>query len=135
MSLVGRRYRGPVPQEMQDDLGIPGKLYFEKPKVVDISVIRNGKTTQTMDVNSYSGPCRLASTREKYDFVFKDKDHKIRYHASLRPSADEMKEYLSQAEIHGYGKGSIVARRWGSDWRWSTVHEWGMIIDVNRYVT
>jgi hypothetical protein len=131
---MGRRYKGPVPEEMQDDLGIPGKLYFEKPSVVDISVIRAGKQAMTVDTKSLESPCRLASTRDKYDFIFKDKVHSIKYHAPQRPTANEMNEYLKQAEIHGYGKGTVVARKWCSGWRYRTHIQWGVILDVNRYL-
>lgn len=129
---MGRRFKGHVPQEMIEDPGVPGKLYFEQPRVVDIVVRRGPAGTKviTMDASSRVSPVRLASTTEMRDFNRKDP---VEYKMGIRPDMDEIKGYLRSAEIAGFGLGSIVARRWCADWRWETCQQWGLVVGVRSY--
>lgn len=129
---MGRRFKGYVPQEMLEDPGLPGKLYFEQPSVVDIMVRRSpdGTKVMTMDASSRVSSVRLASTVVIRDFNQKEP---VEYFMSIRPDLGEIKEYLKKAEVGGFGLGSIVARRWCADWRWETCQQWGLIVGVRNY--
>lgn len=131
---MGRRYNGQVPAEMLEDLGIPGKLYFEKPQVIELAVKRDERSNQviTTDLHSTEGPCRLKSTLSLHDF--KKKGENIEYQCSLRPTLEEIHEYLRLAEIQGFGMGAVVARRHCADWRWETPYAWGVILGQMAYV-
>lgn len=128
---MGRRYKG-VPQEMEDDKGIPGKLYFDKPQVFDISVIRDtvGNKVSTVETGALDGPVRLESTRQLRDF---SKRELVHYRMGLRPNLEQINEYIKWAEVQGFAQGAVVARRWCADWRTETVHEWGVIIGCRAY--
>jgi hypothetical protein len=129
MSIVGRRYSG-VPKEMEDDLGIPGKLYFDKPQVMEISVKRENNKVITQDLMAVEGSCRLKSTRELRDFVHRDV---ITYRVSQRPTVEEIHDYMKWAGIQGFGNGAVVARRWSAPWRWETPYQWGVILGCKLY--
>lgn len=129
---MGRRYKGHVPQEMLEDQGVPGKLYFEMPQVRDLVIRRHEGSTKVsiIDADSRLSACRLASTVALRDFSQKDL---IDYELGVRPTLEEIKFYIRAAEIAGFGMGSIVARRWCADWRWETCQQWGMITQVHAY--
>ena len=127
---MGRRYKG-VPPEMVDDKGIPGKLYFEEPQVVNITVVRSGTNVSTIDLSATAGPCRLASTVQMRDF---NRNSDIQYRCGLKPTLKEIQEYIKWAEIQGFGLGAIVARRWCADWRYETPFEWGAIMGCKTYM-
>lgn len=128
---MGQRFKGHIPTEMEDDKGLPGKLYFEEPMVVDIAVVRNGNNVSTVDLSATTGPVRLASSVLLRDF---HRNKPVMYQMGLRPQLSEIQEYIKAAEIMGYGLGSIVARRFCADWRYETPFEWGAIMGVRAYM-
>jgi hypothetical protein len=129
---MGRRWKSHIPAEMVEDMGLPGKLYFDRPQVIDITTSRDGGSTKviTQDVRALSGPVRLASTRGLHDFK---KIEVVEYHAPLRPSIEEISSYMKWAEISGFGNGAVVARRWCADWRWESPFQWGVILGNRLY--
>src|ERR1700744_4054343 len=124
---MGRRFKGHVPQEMIEDPGLPGKLYFEMPQMRDLIIrrVEGSNKVSIIDAEIRYGPCRLASTVAMRDFNRKEP---IEYELGIRPTLEDIKRYLRAAEIAGYGLGTIVARRWCADWRWETCQQWGVIV-------
>lgn len=123
-----------IPPEMEEDLGIPGKLYIEKPKVIEITrtVSSDNKDARvfSFDVTATSGACRSVSIRERRGFNGPDD---IEYGISMRPTVADIEKYLKQNEIRGYGEGAIVARRWGYRYEWRSHFNWGVITLVHKY--
>ncbi len=130
---MGRRFKGHVPPEMLEDQGVPGKLYFDRPQVIDIVVTRESGSNKviTMDANSQVSPVRLASSRQFRDFNRKEP---VEYMMGLRPSIEEIRTYMKWAEIQGFALGSVVARRWCGKWRWTIANEWGVILGCKNYI-
>lgn len=124
---MGRRYKE---EPIEEDKGLPGKLYFEEPVVMDITVVRNGTNVSTIDLSATEGPCRLASSVLLRDYHRKAP---VRYRCGLRPQLPEITAYIKWAEIQGFGLGAIVARRHCADWRYETPFEWGAIMGCRSY--
>jgi hypothetical protein len=106
------------------------KIFFEKPTVLKIG--EPAVTTMPNPVfdsaNGIKGPIRTKSCRE----TFGDKIE-VQYQISQYPSKSDVEEYFVRNQIHGYGEGSIVARRWANGVRFLYPHQWGVIIHLNRY--
>jgi len=128
---MGRRYKG-VPPEMEEDKGIPGKLYFEKPQVFDIVRVVDpvSNNVSTIDPSATTGPVRLSSTRALRDFT---KNSEVSYRIGQRPNLPEIQDYIRWAEIQGFGMGAVVARRWCAYWRAEATSQWGVITGCQVY--
>lgn len=116
---MGRRFIGNIPEEMLEDQGIPGKLYFAKPMVIEIPSKHSDTSTMVSTV-------RTLSTQRLRDF--NHNCNATSYRCSQRPTAAELKDYLHWAEIQGFGLGAVVARRFCAHWRAEAHHQWGVII-------
>lgn len=54
----------------------------------------------------------------------------VKYAMTTQPTLMEIEEYLVNAELNGYGVGSVVARRWGIKENWAKPQMWGLIFMV-----
>lgn len=128
-----QQWKGHVPPEMIEDKGLPGKLYFPEPKVVNIIVKRSAGSPKVsiLDANSKWSEVRLESTRALRDF--NKSGELVEYQMGILPQMTEIREYVKACEIGGFGTGAVVARRWCADWRWETPQQWGVIVGVKVY--
>lgn len=128
--------------EEEEDLGIPGKLYFDKPKVISVEAFhisplpefdtggRPGGRQAPGPEGYYQtkGPVRL---RSSHKMVRYNPPEVVEYLLTQRPTQDDADEYIRMHKVEGFGEGAIVARRYAETWRarWHT--NWGVI---NRVV-
>jgi hypothetical protein len=122
------------------DMGIPGKLYFDKPQVINMSAYRKSDIPE-VDPVSNSGrlgpddfylketPIRMKSSKKFHDKQNPPPDI-VEYALSQRPSQDEAADYLRINLINGFGEGAIITRRWQENWRFRWHGNWGMIVRV-----
>lgn len=131
--------------EEMEDLGIPGKLYFEKPKVISVEAYHvsevpefdtggSGNNTQPpgpADFYKTEGPVRLISSHRIMRY---NPPERVHYLLTQRPSQSDAEEYLRMMKVEGFGDGAIVARRHAEPWRvrWHT--NWGIITRVVGHV-
>lgn len=112
-----------VEEEMMEDMGVPGKLYFDKPVLTLVTSFRDKLIdADGNDLNATEGPVRMKSVQEMY----KPKGE-VQYDLGQRPSQEEMAFYLAKWRVNGYGEGAVVSRRWTAPWRVRSVSEWGVI--------
>jgi hypothetical protein len=128
--MMGKRYKGSIPEEMLEDQGLPGKLYFEEPAVINIAVVRNGNNVSTVNASDTEGPIRTLSIRGMRDFTKKEHNS---YRVGQRPNLDEITDYLKWANIQGFGNGAVVARRFCAPWRAESHYQWGVILGEHNY--
>jgi hypothetical protein len=122
-----------------EDCGIPGKLYFDKPQVIDMSAFRKSDIPEKDPVN---GSTRLGADefyfrttpiRMKSAVKFMGKEpmpDTIEYALPQRPTQEEAAEYIRVNGINGFGEGAIITRRWQENWRFRWHGNWGMIVRV-----
>ena len=106
-------------------VGGDGKLYFDPPvvhEIVNKSPVTQVKHFSAEDQNF--SPVRLKSSG--FPRVVDMPQH-VEYALGNFPSYNEVQEYILRAEIAGFGRGSIVCRRWDIRGRWKHPHTWGMI--------
>lgn len=127
--------------EEEEDLGIPGKLYFDKPKVISVEAFHTsqvpeydtggfGYTKQPpgpADYYTREGPVRLKSSHKMARYTPPERVH---YLLTQRPPKNDVDEYIRMMKVDGFGEGAIVARRYADDWRarWHT--NWGIITSI-----
>ena len=128
--MMGKRYKGSIPEEMLEDQGLPGKLYFEEPVVINIAVVRNGTNVSTVNASDTEGPIRTLSIRGMRDFTKKEHNS---YRVGQRPNREEITDYLKWANIQGFGNGAVVARRFCAPWRAESHYQWGVILGEHNY--
>jgi len=107
------------------------KIFFEKPVVIKVGKEPPVTTMPNPVFDSASGitgPIRTKSCRE----LFSDKVQ-VKYQISTFPSKTDVEEYLVRNQIHGYGEGAVVARRWANGVRFLYPHQWGVIMHLNKY--
>lgn len=133
---MGKRYRGPVLDGTEPVEGVEtkGKLYFEMPQVITIGKPKPTYTPVSSSPASHvngtvpNSVVRLDSSKQYAICPFHNQPKTVDYDLGLRPSYEELKRYLQKYEIMGYGKGSVVTRRYQTPWRYKDPHQWGIII-------
>jgi len=124
------------------DLGIPGKLYFDKPNVIDISTKRKGglPLVDPITNNDNLGPeefyttvgkCRLKSS---FNYPTTPPPKDIQYALTMRPLQNDAHEYVAYFRRKGYHTGAIVTRRYQPGYRHRWHSNWGIIQRVNGNV-
>lgn len=136
---MGRRAKGPVLDGTEPVEGIDteGRLFFEKPILALVGkAVEEPRTTYSfpsqrippgdnVDPRALTGPMRLASSRT-YTICVEPPKEKT-YALSLLPTFDQVREYLKQMRVHGFGTGAIVTRKHQQEWRYTSVNKWGII--------
>lgn len=143
---MGQRYK-PEPEldgtEPVDGVVTEGRIFFEKPKLFLVgkaeepspprSHYPRGATSGTsasdlseVEARSTSSRPRLASSRTYV--VCQTPVMNVEYPLTMYPKIDEATAYLKQAHINGFGPGAIVTRRHQNNWRYTNVHQWGVIL-------
>jgi hypothetical protein len=138
---MGRRAKGPILDGTEPVEGIDtdGRLFFEKPRLMvvgkaeEIPVTTFGYPrthTDTAppeeDLRTTTGKLRLVTSRNYQ--VCSQQPGEVEYQLSQLPTYKEVKDYLKQKRIDGYGAGAIVARRYQNDWRFKHPGQWGIIM-------
>lgn len=134
------------PHEVEPEFDPRGKVFFPVPELIVVEhpkaasnndeavtiarrMQQQGDPNPVLDiVNALEGPVRTKSCN--WTGAFNKPSHvpdKVRYAISQRPSLADVNEYLARNDIHGYGVGTIVARRWAYHWRFLYCHQWGLI--------
>jgi hypothetical protein len=146
---VGKRAKDPLrPHEVveeEEDWGIPGKLYFDKPK---LSLIQSqhkpllpeydlgpsGHAQQERGPDEFyltEGKVRLKSS---HGFPGYSPPEVVKYLLSRRPLQADADDYIKIHKQDGFGEGAIVARRYANPWRKDWHTNWGMITRVVQTV-
>lgn len=134
-----------VVEEEEEDLGIPGKLYFEKPKVFTVEAFHQSKLPefdtggargghQPPGPEEYyrtEGPVRLRSSHHLPRYTPPEKHH---YLLTRRPPQIDADEYIRMMKVEGFGEGAVVARRFADHWRARWHANWGTITRVTQNV-
>lgn len=147
---MARKVKNPLrPHEAEEEFDPKGRVFFDIPEVIIVEHPKpaaNGAglvhMAQQRDpnpvidiVNALEGPVRTKSCN--FDGAFNRPQNcpdTVRYAVSQHPSLADINEYLARNDIHGYGVGSIVARRWAYPWRFLYCHQWGLIKAVMHTV-
>lgn len=149
MKQTHKRVKNPLrPHDVineEEDLGIPGKLYFEKPSVIHIPSFHktaipeydtggSGNSRQPPgpeELYTREGPVRLASTHKLPRYKAPDTVH---YLLSRRPTQNDAQEYIRMMRIEGFGEGAIVTRKYAEPWRAKWHDNWGIISRIIGFV-
>lgn len=123
-------------QQEDDD---KGKIYFEKPLVIEINRSTTPENRVTLSpVNNVAGGETSPTVRTKTmqispnSMKIPNYPKEVMYACSQHPSQREANEYIDRNEIHGFGEGSIVSRRWAHPWRFLYHHQWGILVSTRR---
>lgn len=132
------------PDVVEEDHGIPGKLYFDKPKIIEMASFRKsavpefdpigGRYAQLGPEEFYlrETPVRLRSSHKQGPNY--NPPESVVYPLSLRPTQEEATEYIRLRKVDGFGEGTIVARRYAEYWKAKWHGNWGIIKRVIGYV-
>lgn len=141
---MGKRSRGPFVEvdgtEPVEGVETKGKVFFEKPllclvgKADDIKphyypVGRRVDLTPNEpqeDRNAKIGRVRLMSSRNLP--ICDSPPESVEYGLSQYPTFGDVKEYLREKRIEGYGQGAVVVRKYQAKWRFKSPHQWGIIL-------
>lgn len=138
------RPHDPQPESEMEDLGIPGKMYFDKPQLTIVEAfhkpaVPEGDTARPNNnvkvgpdhFYRKDGPCRLRSSHLITRYNPPDAIH---YLLTMRPPQEEADSYLKMMAVDGYGEGAIVSRRYQPGWKHKWHGNWGMITRVVGFV-
>lgn len=141
---MGRRHKGGWVSEFNEEplpnIDTTNKVFIETPilltigKAAPIAFPSNPHQSYngSSRVNANS-PIRLESSRD--GAVCPNPPATVEYELSERPTWKEIDEYISECKCYGFGRGTIVARRYASTWRQTNPTEWGMITYITRQPT
>jgi len=130
--------RNPLRPHEQPDDETDGRVFFEIPQLI---VVEHPKKSTNMStspnpVTDIAGAektgIRTASCN--FDGALRKPDgypEVVGYGCTKSPDIGDANDYLVRNEIHGYGKGTIVSRRWAMPWRFMYHHQWGIIHAVH----
>lgn len=128
---MGRVRNASVPA----DKGIPGKLYFDEPTVVNIEGLNKPKNPfpqsgfvkieTKADAVAHANVVRLRSSHTLHNYL---PPEDVVYDMGRWPNQLEINAYLKASSIAGYDEGAIVCRRFQPKGRWKYPSQWGLII-------
>ena len=130
--------------EIEEDMGIPGKIYFEKPQLSLVKAFHKsdlpeydtggyGMSRQApgpVDLYTREGPVRLPSSKHMDNHTYKVPE-KVHYLLTQRPSNTDIVEYISIQKADGFAEGAVVSRRHQAEWRFKWYTYWGIITRVH----